>query len=186
MLTDLIQRQTPGILKLKMRSNIWYNASDRIFIDLMVNNHEVVDEICRFANWLMRRKINSVKSSSDLRQVMDSAIIHVLKKDDIKISSLSTYFHDYFQELFSAPKINFRYFESRYDESQNIDMEIDIKGVFSCLSKVQVDIIVMHIYEEKTMGEIAQIMNITKGSAYAHYDRAKKTMKEHLKAGGYY
>lgn len=166
---------------------MWYNQDDVIFSSIVNDDLEKVVSICKFANWLLNRKIELGIVVQDLKSVMDIAIVIALNSDDFSIADIHKNFKKYFKNVIigSAPnKFDIAY-SMKGQTYHDIDLQIDLSVSIAKLKKKEKEVIRLHILEEREMLEVAGTMGITRTSVYRLLVSAKKKMRDHLHEGGY-
>lgn len=67
------------------------------------------------------------------------------------------------------------------EEIADIEEEIDstdYEGIIRLLPRMQQEVILMVFYHQMTIGQSAEVLQISLGTARTHYDRGKKKLKE--------
>lgn len=162
----------------------WYRSDDEIFTKLGPIEEDMIAEICKFSNWLLRKKICSGISFEELRQVMDSVIVIALRSPDFEIINIQKHFRKHFKELYHRDFISIEVLSS-FERKRELDMEIDVGNAIKKLDKMDQEIIAMHIVEEKTAQEIADILDVARITIFKHIVAIKAFLKIELSKGGY-
>lgn len=170
--------------------NIWFKTTDDIFSKISLSHPNIVKEICKFSNWIIRKKISSGIPLDDLKSVMNLAVLIAIDEvinGEFNIYEIAASFKKYIKKTYriSANDINIYRGFGNHKYNEDVQTNIDVEKALNELPTKEKQAIRLYLIEEKEMLEIAEIMHTTRTSINRYIQSARKKMRDNLEAGGY-